>query len=133
MSEEKKRPEKPEKKKRHAISIGKIFYHNTFVLAFSFVVAVVILVSGVRQQRRAGTSPSTMCPLSPAVSAAAQEEGLQIFSMSYTTVDLEVSGNNLLTSQLTASDFEVSVTLNPTSTKRGGQYPAEDDLAGRGR
>ena len=42
MNEEKKRPETPETpKKKNAISLGKIFYHNTFVLAFSFVVAVV--------------------------------------------------------------------------------------------
>src|SRR5699024_10098320 len=59
-------------------------------------------------------------PITQQVSSAAQEEGLQIFSMSHTTADVEVSGNNLLTSQLSASDFEVSVTLNPTSTQLEG-------------
>ena len=42
MNEEKKRPEESKgdsQKKR--FSLGKIFYHNTFVLVFSFVVALV--------------------------------------------------------------------------------------------
>lgn len=118
MSEEKKRSEHPEKKK-HRIDIGKIFYHNTFVLVFSLVVAVVswFLVAASSSER--GITISDV-PIETRLSAAAEEEGLQIFHMSYDSVDLEVSGNNMLTSQLTASDFEVSVTLNPTSTKVEG-------------
>ena len=37
MSEQKKRPAEPGGEKRRRFSIGKIFFHNTFVLAFSFV------------------------------------------------------------------------------------------------
>ena len=40
MSGEKKRPEEVKTKKKR-IPLGKIFYHNTFVLIFSFIVAVV--------------------------------------------------------------------------------------------
>lgn len=120
MNEEKKRPETPETpKKKNAISLGKIFYHNTFVLAFSFVVAVVtwFLMYANSAERNVVIHD---VPITQQVSSAAQEEGLQIFSMSHTTADVEVSGNNLLTSQLSASDFEVSVTLNPTSTQLEG-------------
>ena len=132
MNEEKKRPETPETpKKKNAISLGKIFYHNTFVLAFSFVVAVVtwFLMYANSAERNVVIHD---VPITQQVSSAAQEEGLQIFSMSHTTADVEVSGNNLLTSQLSASDFEVSVTLNPHLHPAGGQHPAEDDLAGAG-
>lgn len=115
MSEQKKRPAEPGGEKRHRFSIGKIFFHNTFVLAFSFVVAVIswFMVSASSSDR--GVTISNV-PVEVRYSAAAQEEGLQVFHMSDETVDLQVLGNNLLTTSLTASDFEVSVTLNPSST-----------------
>ena len=115
MSEQKKRPAEPGGEKRHRFSIGKIFFHNTFVLAFSCVVAVIswFMVSASSSDR--GVTISNV-PVEVRYSAAAQEEGLQVFHMSDETVDLQVLGNNLLTTSLTASDFEVSVTLNPSST-----------------
>lgn len=118
MSEEKKRPEGQKSKKRN-FALGKIFYHNTFVLVFSFLVAVVswFMMSANSVDRNVIIHD---VPIEQQISSAAQEEGLQIFSMTYTTADVEVSGNNLLTSQLTADDFSVSVTLNPTSTKVAG-------------
>ncbi len=120
MNEEKKRPEKENgQKRKNRIPIGKIFYHNTFVLAFSLVVAVVawFLMAASSTERDIVISD---VPIEARLSAAAEEEGLRIFHMNYTTADLEVSGNNMLTSQLSAGDFEVFVTLNPTSTKVEG-------------
>lgn len=120
MSEEKKRPEsEKEQERKNRIPIGKIFYHNTFVLAFSFAVAVVtwFLMAASSTERDIVISD---VPVEVRLSAAAEEEGLQVFQMNYTTVDVQVSGNNMLTSQLTASDFEAFVTLNPTSTKVEG-------------
>ena len=115
MSEEKKRPEsEKEQERKKRIPIGKIFYHNTFVLAFSFAVAVVtwFLMAASSTERDIVISD---VPVEVRLSAAAEEEGLQVFQMNYTTVDVQVSGNNMLTSQLTASDFEAFVTLNPVS------------------
>ena len=114
----KKAPRRTEKQKRN-FALGKIFYHNTFVLVFSFLVAVVswFMMSANSVDRNVIIHD---VPIEQQISSAAQEEGLQIFSMTYTTADVEVSGNNLLTSQLTADDFSVSVTLNPTSTKVAG-------------
>lgn len=118
MNEEKKRPEEP-KGKKAPFTVKNVFYHNTFVLAFSFVVAVVVwfIMSANSASRNVVIHD---VPIQVQISSAAQEEGLQIFNMSYNTADVEVSGNNLLTSRLTADDFEVSVTLNPTSTKVAG-------------
>ena len=118
MNEEKKRPEEP-KGKKAPFTVKNVFYHNTFVLAFSFVVAVVVwfIMSANSASRNVVIHD---VPIQVNISSAAQEEGLQIFNMSYNTADVEVSGNNLLTSRLTADDFEVSVTLNPTSTKVAG-------------
>ena len=118
MNEEKKRPEEP-KGKKAPFTLKNMFYHNTFVLVFSFVVAVVawFIMSANSVARNVVIHD---VPIQANVSSAAQEEGLQIFNMSYNTADVEVSGNNLLTSRLAADDFEVSVTLNPTSTKVAG-------------
>lgn len=118
MNEEKKRPEET-KGKKAPFTVKNVFYHNTFVLAFSFVVAVVVwfIMSANSASRNVVIHD---VPIQVNISSAAQEEGLQIFNMSYNTADVEVSGNNLLTSRLTADDFEVSVTLNPTSTKVAG-------------
>ena len=118
MNEEKKCPEEP-KGKKAPFTVKNVFYHNTFVLAFSFVVAVVVwfIMSANSASRNVVIHD---VPIQVQISSAAQEEGLQIFNMSYNTADVEVSGNNLLTSRLTADDFEVSVTLNPTSTKVAG-------------
>lgn len=118
MSEEKKHPEENESRKFN-FNLGKIFYHNTFVLVFSFVVAVVTWFLMSLNSSDRGVIIYDV-PIQQQISSAAQEEGLQIFNMSYNTADIEVSGNNLLTSRLTADDFEVSVTLNPTSTKVAG-------------
>ena len=118
MNEEKKRPEET-KGKKAPFTVKNVFYHNTFVLAFSFVVAVVVwfIMSANSASRNVVIHD---VPIQVNISSAAQEEGLQIFNMSYNTADVEVSGNNLLTSRLTADDFEVTVTLNPTPTKVAG-------------
>ena len=120
MNEEKKRPEESKgdsQKKR--FSLGKIFYHNTFVLVFSFVVALVSWFLMYANSSDLGVVVEDV-PIEIRYSSAAEEEGLQVFHMSRNTVDLQVTGNTMLTSQLTASDFMVTVTLNPTSTSVTG-------------
>lgn len=114
MSVEKKRPEES-KSKRKRIPLGKIFYHNTFVLVFSFAVAVVSWFLMAANSSDRGVVIEDV-PIEVRYSSAAEEEGLKVFNKSSDTVNLQVTGNTLLTSQLTANDFEVTVTLNPTST-----------------
>ena len=77
MSEEKKRPEGQKSKKRN-FALGKIFYHNTFVLVFSFLVAVVswFMMSANSVDRNVIIHD---VPIEQQISSAAQEEGLQIF------------------------------------------------------
>ena len=90
MNEEKKRPEEP-KGKKAPFTLKNMFYHNTFVLVFSFVVAVVawFIMSANSVARNVVIHD---VPIQANVSSAAQEEGLQIFNMSYNTADVEVSG-----------------------------------------
>ena len=114
MNEEKKRPETPETLKEERDLPGENLLSQHLCAGVFLCGGSGHLVFDVRQQRRAQRG-HPRCAHYPAGVLRRQEEGLQIFSMSHTTADVEVSGNNLLTSQLSASDFEVSVTLNPTS------------------
>ncbi len=119
MNEEKKSPQENGGEQKRKFNLGTIFFHNTFVLVFSFCVALIswfILAAGDTESNWTIRD----VPIEVKTSAAAGEDGLEVFNMSYNSVDLEVSGNNLITSKLTADDFDVSVTLNPTSTKLTG-------------
>ncbi len=115
MNEEKK-GQAPKKRK---LKLNDIFYHNTFVLIFSFCVAVIlwfIMASGNTANNRTVRD----VPINVEVSTAAAEDGIKIFNQSYSTADLEISGNSLITNKLTEADFTVTATLNPTSTKLTG-------------
>ena len=106
-----------QKKKR--LSLNGIFYHNTFVLIFSFCVALIswfMLAAGNEDTNRLITD----VPIDVKLSLAAEEGGFRVFSMSYDAADLDISGSNLITNKLTAEDFEVSVSLNLTSAKLTG-------------
>lgn len=106
--------------KKEKLSLRNIFYHNTFVLAFSFVIALVtwfVMAYGSDMNR---TYTIQDVPITVVPSTEAEADGLRVFNMSYATADIEVSGNSLITSKLTAEDFKVTASLNPTSTKLTG-------------
>ena len=126
MNEEKKRPEEPRGEKKR-LALGKIFYHNTFVLVFSLLVAIISWFFMMATSSDRGVTVEDV-PIQVRYSSAAQEEGLEVFHMSSETVNLQVTGNTLLTSQLTANDFEVSVTLNPTDTSVTGNTLQKMDV-----
>lgn len=119
MGEEKKNSQEEPGRKEGGLKLRNIFYHNTFVLIFSLCVALIswfVMAAG-------NTEKNTIIrdvPITPKLSEAAEAEGLQVFDMTYTAADLEISDNTLITSKLTADHFDVSVSLNPTSTKLTG-------------
>lgn len=97
-----------------------LMYHDGFILVCCFLVSVVVWFV-----MAAGSDLNRMTvikdvPVTVSLSPQAEEEGLRVFSQSYNTVDIQVSGNSMITRALTADDFEVSVTLNPVSTKLTG-------------
>lgn len=119
MNNEKKSPAENTPKKQKRETLGGMFYHNTFVLIFSFAVALIswfVLASGNTEKNLKIAD----VPINVKLSQAAEEDGLRVFKMSYNTADLEIAGSNLITSKLSASDFEATVNLNPTSTKLTG-------------
>lgn len=110
---------KPEEK-RAKLSLRNIFYHNTFVLVFSLVIALSTWFIMAAGSERNNTYTIQDVPIEVTLSAEAEADGLRVFNMSYGTADIEVSGNSLITSKLTVEDFRVMASLNPTSTKLTG-------------
>lgn len=119
MAEEKKSPAESGGERKGRFGLRNIFYHNTFVLVFSFIVALVSWFVMASESTESNTV-ITDVPITVKYSPAAEEDGLRVFNMSYNSADLELSGNSLITNKLTSGDFDVSVTLNPTSTKLTG-------------
>lgn len=100
-------------------SLRALFAHNTFLLIFSFVVALVVWFVMQRAEMENNMAIRDV-PIDVQLSEAAAADGVQIFNMSYSTADLEISGSNLITNRLGAEDFTVTGTLNPLSTKLTG-------------
>jgi len=111
---------KPMEKKRGRLSLRNIFYHNTFVLVFSFAIALVTWFVMAYNSDMNRTFTIQDVPIVVVPSTEAEADGLRVFNMSYAAADIDVSGNSLITSKLTAEDFKVTVSLNPTSTKLTG-------------
>lgn len=119
MSDGQKPGQSPKAEGKKGFSLRNIFYHNTFVLVFSFFVALITWFA-----MAMGNTESNIIlrdvPITVQYSPAAEADGLRVFNMSYNTADLEISGSSLITNKLGVDDFEVTTTLNPTSTKLTG-------------
>ncbi len=119
MDEEKKNPRRGDENEKKKWDLGGLFYHNTFVLIFSFCVALVSWFF----MEAGNTENNTVIrdvPILVNLSSAAEEDGIRVFNQTYVSADLEIAGNSLITNKLTAEDFKVTATLNPTSTKLTG-------------
>lgn len=105
---------------RKKFRLGQLIYHNSFVLACSFIAALVgwfVMAAGSDMGR---TFVIKDVPIEITLSAEAEADGIRVFNSTYSTVDIEVSGSTLITSKLTPEDFQVTAALNPTSTKLTG-------------
>ena len=92
-----------------------LLYHNSFVLAVSFVVAMIIWFMVASSNTESNTIIRDV-PIEVQRSASAEQEGLRVFEISYTEADLEIEGSSLITGRLTPDDFNVFVNFNPVST-----------------
>ncbi len=130
MSEQKKTPQKESGKRRGGLKLGNLFYHDTFVLCFSLCMAIIgwfIMASGNSESN----SVIRNVPITVTLSGSASEDGIKVFSQSYTQADLEIAGNSLITNKLTEEDFTVTALLNPASTKLTGNTLQKATLAVR--
>ncbi|MGN0478154.1 MAG: YbbR-like domain-containing protein [Hominenteromicrobium sp.] len=106
-----------EEKKLHPL---RVFENNTLLLILSFLCAAVIwfaMMAGSAEGRAAVVSN---VPIKVEVSEAAQEAGIRVFSMNYTSTDVSVTGSSLITSKVTADDLSVTATLDPATSMLTG-------------
>ena len=122
MAEDKRFPpeEQEQQEGKGRLSLHNLFYHNTFVLIFSFVVSVIAWFIMYQYSGESRTYMVYDVPITTLYSSEAEAEGLREFNKSYSTVDVEVSGNSLITSRLTAADFTATISVNPSSSKVTG-------------
>lgn len=109
-------------------NIRTIFYHNTFVLIFSFICAIIIWFSVAATNTENNPRLIYDVPVEIQLSDTAKEEGIRIFSQSYNIADVAVTGNNFIVNQLTADDIRVYADLSPASTKLSGNMVASETI-----
>lgn len=115
----KRNGEEQERQPKRRFKLSGLIYHNSFVLACSFIAALVgwfVTAAGSNDLNRTVYDVPIQFTLSP----EAEADGLRVWGSSYQTVDIEVSGSTMITSKLTPEDFEVTAALNPASTKLTG-------------
>ena len=116
----KREPEEREAPKKNKFKLRDLIYHNGFVLAVSFAAALVCWFVMAKDSDLGGIRVIYNVPIDVTLSSQAEADGLRVFNTSYSTVDIEISGSSLITSDLTADDFQVTAQLNPASTKLTG-------------
>ncbi|MDO4458768.1 MAG: hypothetical protein Q4C42_01585 [Clostridia bacterium] len=100
--------------------IGALFYHNTFVLIFSVCAALGIWVS--MNFSNTDEKPRVLydIPIEFDYSESAKQEGIKVFSQSYDTADVSLSGSSLVVNKVTPDDIKVVASVSPNSTKLTG-------------
>ena len=106
--------------KKKKLGMGNVFHNNTFALIFALVAAIVIWFAMSMSDLSDKLRVMYDVPIEIVLSDAAQDAGLKIFDCSYTTADVSVSGNSVITNKLTSADIKVLGTYSPPSTKTSG-------------
>ena len=102
--------------------------NNTLLLIFSFLCAAIIwfaMMAGVAEGRATVISN---VPIKIEVSEAAQEACVRIFSMNYTSTDVSITGNSLITGKVTSEDIGVTATLDPATSMLTGNSMQQTTL-----
>ena len=106
----------------------KIFGNRIVLFALSFCISFVawLWMNATNTEVRPRTLVDV--PIQIQVSDAAQEEGIKVFSQSYTTADVSLTGSSVVLNKITADDLTVVATLSPNSTKLTGNTLASDTI-----
>ncbi len=105
--------------KHRRINLGRLFYNNKFVLAFSVVASLLLWVGLAYTNTEEFPHAIENVPVTITLSDAAQTDGLKVFSPTDETAKVYVKGNSLVVSQLQSSDLHVVAPLASTITSPG--------------
>lgn len=123
-----KKVKMPGEKKFHLVGLN-LFENNTFVLIFSFLCAVVVWFAMMGSELEGRGTVISNVPIQVEVAEAAQEAGVRVFSQSYNSTDVSVTGNAMVTSRLTTEDIGVTAALNPSLSMLTGSSMQEATLS----
>lgn len=105
--------------KLRKFSIGRIFYNDKFVVAFSIFASIIlwVVMATTNTEDRPHDIPNV--PITIKLSDAAQEEGLKVFSPVNAMATVSIKGNSLIVNQVKAADLVVVAKLASTITMPG--------------
>ena len=115
-------------KKKSKFKIKDIFYRNTFLLFISFIASIVIWFSIAISNTEERSFTITDIPINFEISQEAQNGDIRIFSKSYETADVNISGLTAALSNVSKDDIKVVAKLNPNSTKLAGNTLEKAEL-----
>ena len=101
-------------KKKNPLKDFHPFDNNTFVLVFSCLAAVGIWFMMMDAEMAGRGATVTNVPIQIELSTTAQEAGVRIWDQSFSSTDVSVTGNTVVTSKLTTEDIGVVASLDPS-------------------
>lgn len=111
--------------KKNWLTSFHFFENNTLVLAFSFLCAIVVWFVMMDSEMAGRGTVVGNVPIQIELSEAAQEAGVRVFDLSYTSTDVSVTGNAMVTSKLTTEDIGVAASLDPSLSMLTGNSMQE--------
>lgn len=112
-------------KKKNLLTSFHFFENNTVVLAFSFLCAIVVWFVMMDSELEGRGTVVSNVPIQIELSEAAQEAGVRIFDQSYSSTDVSVTGNAMVTGKLTTEDIGVTASLDPSLSMLTGSSMQE--------
>lgn len=109
-----------ENSRKAKLTVRNVFYHNTFVLIFSFICAVVIWFTMAANNSLGKPTKVYDVPITVQLSDAAQEEGIRVFSQSIRQAVVSITGSGVIVNKVTADDLSVVARLSPLISKLSG-------------
>lgn len=112
-------------KKIKRITLGKLFYNNKFVMAFSVIMSFAVWIVVVSSKSESAPVSISDIPVDINLSESAVQDGLRIFSGQDISARVDISGNRLIVGQVTKNDIQVSAPQAASTILSPGNYTLE--------
>lgn len=107
------------------INLGRLFYNNKFVAAFSVVLSLIIWIIVYSSGTESVPVTISDIPVDIQLSNSAIQDGLKIFSSHDLKARVEISGNRLVIGQVTKDNIQISASLAAGTIMSPGNYTLE--------
>ena len=107
------------------INLGRLFYNNKFVAAFSVVLSLIIWIIVYSSGTESVPVTISDIPVDIQLSNSAIQDGLKIFSSHDLKARVEIAGNRLVIGQVTKDNIQISASLAAGTIMSPGNYTLE--------